>query len=118
MQLTTLSDQIRLKRDAVGEAWRGHGPFKPPRPNPSDHPNVASIPTGLAFQTRDGLAYTLRRVTPADAGLLDEFLCRLSEKTRWLRFMTARPCSPEFVRAEVAREVCVAIESALAALGR
>jgi acetyltransferase len=44
-------------------------------------------------------------VRPADAALLDEFLRRLSAKTRWLRFMTARPCSPEFVSAEVARMV-------------
>jgi acetyltransferase len=105
MQLTTRSDRIRLKRDGVGEAWKGHARSKPPRQDPSNYPNVVSIPTGLAFQTRDGLAYTLRRVTPEDAELLDEFLRRLSEKTRWLRYMTARPCSPEFVRAEVARMV-------------
>ncbi len=105
MQLTTPSDRIRLKRYRVGEAWKGHAPSKPPYQDPSDYPNVVSIPTGLAFQTRDGLAYTLRRVTPADVELLDEFMRRLSEKTRWLRFMTARPCSPEFVRAEVARMV-------------
>ncbi len=98
MQRTTLSDQIRLKRDGVGEVWRGHAPFKPPRPNVSDDPNGVAIPTGLAFQTRDGLAYTLRRVTPADVGLLAEFVRRLSEQTRWLRFMSARPCSPEVAR--------------------
>src|SRR6266540_4081167 len=102
MQLTTPSDRIRLKRYRVGEAWKGHAPSKPPYQDPSDYPNVVSIPTGLAFQTRDGLAYTLRRVTPADVELLDEFMRRPSEKTRWLRFMTARPCSPEFVRAEAA----------------
>ena len=89
----------------MGEVSRGHARSKPPRPNPSDDPSVVSIPTGLAVETRDGLAYTLRRVTPADAGLLDEFLRRLSAKTRWLRFMTARPCSPEVVHAEVARMV-------------
>ena len=105
MQHTTLSDQIRLTMYGVGEVSRGHARSKPPRPNPSDDPSVVSIPTGLAVQTRDGLAYTLRRVTPADAGLLDEFLRRLSAKTRWLRFMTARPCSPEVVHAEVARMV-------------
>jgi RimJ/RimL family protein N-acetyltransferase len=105
MQRTTLLYYIRLKRDGVGEVWRGHAPSKPPRPNASDYPNGVAIPTGLAFQTRDGLAYTLRRVTPADVGLLDEFVCRLSERTRWLRFMTGRPCSPEFVDAEVARMV-------------
>jgi acetyltransferase len=44
-------------------------------------------------------------VTPADAGLLDDLLRRLSPKTRWLRFMTARPYSPEAMRAEVARMV-------------
>jgi acetyltransferase len=32
-------------------------------------------------------------------------LSRLSQQTRWLRFMTPRPFSPEFVRAEVARIV-------------
>jgi RimJ/RimL family protein N-acetyltransferase len=113
MQRTTLSDQIRLKRDAVGEACKGHASSKPPRPNASEYPNGVAIPTGLAFQTRDGLAYTLRRVTPADVGLLDEFLRRLSEQTRWLRFMTARPCSPEFVRAEVARMVAGATGNAI-----
>jgi acetyltransferase len=64
-----------------------------------------SLFTGLAFQTRDGRAYTLRRVTPADVGRLAEFLSRLSQQTRWLRFMTPRPFSPELVRAEVARIV-------------
>jgi RimJ/RimL family protein N-acetyltransferase len=44
-------------------------------------------------------------VRTADAARLDDFLRRLSAKTRWLRFMTARPCSPEFVRAEVDRMV-------------
>jgi len=44
-------------------------------------------------------------VTPADRELLAEFVRGLSEETRWLRFMTTRPCSPEFVRAEVARMV-------------
>jgi acetyltransferase len=44
-------------------------------------------------------------VTPADVGPLEEFVRRLSDHTRWLRFMTARPCSSEFVRAEVARMV-------------
>jgi len=105
MRLTTLLYQIRLKRDGVGEAWRGHAPSKPLRPNASDYPNGVAIPTGLAFQTRDGRVYTLRRVTPADVALLGEFVCRLSEQTRWLRFMSARPCSPEFVGAEVARMV-------------
>jgi acetyltransferase len=64
-----------------------------------------SSSSGLAFQTRDGRAYTLRRVTPADVGRLAEFLSRLSRQTRWLRFMTPRPFSPELVRAEVARIV-------------
>jgi len=105
MQQTTLSDQIRSTRYGVGEVSRGHARSKPSRPNPSDDPNIVSITTGLAVQTRDGLAYTLRRVTPADAGLLDEFLRRLSAKTRWLRFMTARPFSPEVVHAAVARMV-------------
>jgi acetyltransferase len=44
-------------------------------------------------------------VTPADAGLLAEFVRRLSGQTRWLRFMTARPCSDEVVRTEVDRMV-------------
>jgi RimJ/RimL family protein N-acetyltransferase len=103
MQLTTLSDQIRLTRDGGGEAWSGHAPSRSPRPNASEHPNGVSIPTGLGFQTRDGLAYSLQRVTLADEGPLAEFMLRLSEQTRWLRFMTARPCSPQVVRAEVAR---------------
>jgi len=102
MQLTTLLDQIRLKSDSLGAAWRGCGLSTPTSPSDA---NIVSIPTGLAFQTRDGRAYTLRRVRPADAGLLGEFLCGLSAQTRWLRYMTARPCSPEFVHAEVARMV-------------
>jgi acetyltransferase len=68
-------------------------------------PTTHSISTGLAFQTRDGRAYTLRRVTPADIERLAEFLSRLSQQTRRLRFMTSRPFSPELVRAEVARIV-------------
>jgi RimJ/RimL family protein N-acetyltransferase len=105
MQHTTLSDRTRLQWYGVREAGRGDACSQPPRPTPTDYPGLISIPHGLAFQTRDGLAYTLRRVTPADAGLLDDFLRRLSPKTRWLRFMTARPYSPEAMRAEVARMV-------------
>ena len=74
MQHTTLSDRTRLKRYGVREAGRGHACSHPPRSNPNDDPEAVSIPHGLAFQTRAGLAYTLRRVTPADAGLLDDFL--------------------------------------------
>jgi acetyltransferase len=113
MRRTTLLHQILLKRYGVGEVWQGHAPAKPPRPTISDHSNGASIPTGLMFQTRDGLAYILRRVTPADVGLLSEFVRGLSEETRWLRFMTARPCSDEFVRAEVARMVAGAAGNAI-----
>jgi Pyridoxal-dependent decarboxylase conserved domain len=82
----------------VWESLEGRGPSKPPRPNPSDDPNGVATPTGLAFQTRDGRVYALRRVRPADVGLLAEFVRRLSEQTRWLRFMAARPCSPEVAR--------------------
>jgi RimJ/RimL family protein N-acetyltransferase len=103
MRRTALSCQTWLKRDGAGDAWRGRAPSKPPRPDASDGPNRVSIPAALAFQTCDGLAYNLRRVTPADVGPLAEFVRGLSDRTRWLRFMTARPCSPEFVRAEVAR---------------
>ena len=105
MRLNTLLWKTRLERDGVGEAWSGRGRSKPPRPIASEYRTGVSIPTGLAFQARDGLAYTLRRVTPADMELLAEFVRGLSEETRWLRFMTARPCTPEFVRAQVARMV-------------
>ena len=77
-------------------------------------PTTDSIFTGLAFQTRDGRAYTLRRVTPADAERLAEFLSRLSQQTRWLRFMTPRPFSPELVRAEVTRIVASGADSYVA----
>ncbi len=66
---------------------------------------IDSAPTARAFQTGDGLAYMLRRVTAADAGLLAEFISQLSAQTRYLRFMTLRPCSPEFVQAQVARMI-------------
>ena len=105
MQLNTLLRGTRRKRQDVGEIRQRHTPFRPPGPDQSGYPNLLSIPTGLAFQTRDGQAYALRRVTPANVELLTEFVRSLSEETRWLRFMTARPCSPEFVRAEVARMV-------------
>ena len=68
-------------------------------------PTTDYIFTGLAFQTRDGRAYTLRRVTPADVGRLAEFLSRLSQQTRWLRFMTPRPFSPSSCGQRVARIV-------------
>ena len=103
MQRTTLLDHIRLSRDGLGEAYRTHAPSRSPRPNASDDQNGISVATRLAFQTSDGLAYTLRRVTPADVELLAEFVRCLAGETRWLRFMTVRPCSPEFVRMEVAR---------------
>lgn len=66
---------------------------------------IDSAPTAPALQTRDRLAYMLRRVTAADAGLLAEFIRQLSAQTRELRFMTLRPCSPEFVQAQVARMI-------------
>jgi len=103
MQITSLLYQIELEREALAGAWREHAPASPPRANARDDPHGSSLATGLAFQTRDGLIYTLRRVTPADEGLLGEFMRHLSGQARWLRFMTARPCSPEVVRAEVAR---------------
>jgi RimJ/RimL family protein N-acetyltransferase len=102
MQLTSLLSHIDIKQEALTGAWRGYAPASPPRANAIDDRHGSSIAGGLAFQTRDGLIYTLRRVTPADEGLLGEFTRRLSGQARWLRFMTARPCSPEAVRAEVA----------------
>lgn len=71
--------------------------------NSGTAPMRAAIPAGHLFQDRDGQVYTLRRVTAADAELLAAFVCRLSEQTRWLRYMTARPCSPVLARAEAAR---------------
>lgn len=59
--------------------------------------------TGLVFQARDGSIYTLRRVTQADGALLEQFLQRLSDHTRQMRFMSGRPYSREFAHAEAAR---------------
>jgi DNA-binding NarL/FixJ family response regulator len=103
MLLTTLSDLIRLRRRGHREDAGGQARSRSPRANPRDPASALSIPIGLAFQTHDGLAYTVRRVTPGDAGPLEEFLQGLSARTRWLRYMTARPCTPEVVHAEVAR---------------
>jgi RimJ/RimL family protein N-acetyltransferase len=47
--------------------------------------------------------YTFRRVTPADVGPLNVFLYRLSDQARSMRFMTGRPCTPQFVREQVGR---------------
>ena len=55
------------------------------------------------FQTDDGRAYALRRVMPTDTERLYEFMCGLSERTRWRRFMTQRPFSDDVARLEVAR---------------
>jgi RimJ/RimL family protein N-acetyltransferase len=103
MELTILSDRTQLELYDLEEVWRGQARTKSTRPNLSEYPSALSIPAGFAFQTRDGLAYTLRRVASRDAGLLEEFLGCLSAQTRWLRFMTARPWPPEVVRAEAAR---------------
>jgi GNAT superfamily N-acetyltransferase len=46
--------------------------------------------------------------------MLAEFVRRLSGQTRWLRFMTARPCSPEVVCAEVARMLAGAAGDSIA----
>jgi GNAT superfamily N-acetyltransferase len=40
---------------------------------------------------RDGTPVALRRITPADAPLLEEAFARLSEESRRLRFLTAKP---------------------------
>jgi acetyltransferase len=79
----------------------------------SDIPAVRAIPSRRAFQARDGLAYALRRVTPADAEPLAEFVRGLSDEARWLRYMTARPCSPELVRSEVNRMLAGAAGDAI-----
>jgi acetyltransferase len=58
---------------------------------------------GFEFQTHDGRVYALRRVMPTDTERLYEFMCGLSERTRWRRFMTRRPFSDDVARLEVAR---------------
>ena len=116
MKLTTLSDQVWLQRDGVEEAWRGCDPSRPLHPDSREYSRALSIPTGLTFQTRDGLVYTLRRVTAADVGLLDAFVRRLSDRTRRLRFMTMRPYTPEAVHAEIARLMAGSAGSAITLL--
>jgi len=113
MQLSIHSDHMWLKKDSVAAARQEHTRAAPPRPNAGAHPDGVSAPLGLAFEARDGLAYAVRRVTPADVRLLDEFMYRLSAKSRRLRFMTARPCSPEFVRAQVSRMLAGAAGSSI-----
>lgn len=54
-------------------------------------------------RTGAGLQAVVRPARSSDAPLLTEFLAGLSDNTRWLRYMSPRPASPEFVRAEVSR---------------
>ncbi len=102
MRHTALTGEMVLKQAAVGLTPRG-------RSSPKrlylqrDYLQGGSVSGELAFQARDGLTYILRRVTPADVGLLNVFLYRLSDRARCMRFTTGRPCSPEFVREQVGR---------------
>lgn len=72
-----------------------------------------SIFAGLAFQTRDGAIYKIRRVRQADADLLEEFLRRLSNQSRQMRFLSPVPGSHAFVRAEAERMVAGSTGSAM-----
>jgi acetyltransferase len=89
MQFMTRSGYILPQEQELGAALRSR----------------AIGPAGLALWGRDGLTYLLRRVTPADVAPLNVFLYRLSDRSRRMRYMTGQPCSPKFVRAEVARMV-------------
>lgn len=110
MQHTAFSDTMLLEEIVGKPAWASAS-STPARPYASDYADSGSIAAGLTFQARDGLAYTLRRVTPADVAPLNVFLYRLSDQSRRMRFMTWRPCSPEFVREQVARMVAGAAGS-------
>lgn len=105
MQRTTLSNHFWPASSALSEAWSRRTLSQQPFANPAVAPNTLSLAAGFAFQARDGLAYTLRRVRPADAEALAAFMRRLSDRTRLMRYMTARPNSSEFVSAEVGRLV-------------
>lgn len=59
---------------------------------------VPTDPIPAEVWLRDGSSVRLRRVTPQDAPLLAEGFARLSEESRRLRFLTAKP---ELSRAEL-----------------
>lgn len=105
MYLMTRSGHILPEQQELGSARRGQAIAQLPYTNIGDDRGGAIGPAGLALQGRDGLTYVVRRVAAADVGPLNVFLYRLSDRSRRMRFMTGRPCSPEFVRAEVARMV-------------
>lgn len=103
MQRAMLSHSTRHTSYGAGQAWRRRAHSGSAGAHMYNLPNALAMPSGFAFQAQDGLTYTLRRVRAADARLLAEFLPRLSSQTRLMRYMSARPCTPEFVRAEVSR---------------
>jgi GNAT superfamily N-acetyltransferase len=55
------------------------------------------------FQTRLGRRVALRRVMLQDQANLVRFLQQLSERTRWLRYLTGRPWTPALLEAEAGR---------------
>lgn len=57
------------------------------------------------FRTATQTPLLVRRVEPGDAAPIVELLYRLSERSRWLRYFTPRPFSPDTARAEAERIV-------------
>jgi RimJ/RimL family protein N-acetyltransferase len=112
MSLSALSNSI-LFNEVSGEPARGRASSKLPRS--ASHPHMPGGPSaaGRTFQARDELVYALRRVTPADVGPLNVFLYRLSDRARRMRFMTGRPCTPQFVREQVGRMLAGAAGDAI-----
>lgn len=60
----------------------------------------------LAFRTRVGRPLVARRVRPGDAVLLADLLAHLSDRARWLRYMSPRPLNGAAALAEAARMAC------------
>jgi acetyltransferase len=57
----------------------------------------------FVIMTRRGIALIIRRVASGDVALLQAFLGQLSERTRSLRYMTARPLIEEGAQQEARR---------------
>jgi RimJ/RimL family protein N-acetyltransferase len=57
----------------------------------------------LLFRTHRGRSLVVRQVTPEDTIALADMLARLSDRTRWLRYMTPRPLSGQAALDEAAR---------------
>jgi GNAT superfamily N-acetyltransferase len=67
-----------------------------------DHQNE-HISQPLIFHTLRGQLVALRQAVPADALLLAELLCRLSERARYLRYMSSRYFSADVIWNEAVR---------------